>query len=211
MGDARLRLVWREGCGVLVIVIHSEDTMVRDVADAYGIRLVEVENDAVPLPPEQCGPYGHGCDPATRTVYIETDSWRVDAHDVEVYFHEVVHAIVQPPFWTMEATAEEYVLFQFERALARAVLPTWAYLRVVDWQMQTGLGGENKNKTFGDFPQYKRSSLWRRGFARCRAVGLLDERNRPTGRMPDWSKLPPHLVDEPMAGMKFPYSLASAA
>ena len=169
-------------------VRRMSDSVVTRLCQRYGIAIKRVPEHGVPK--KYQGPMGQGCNPAKRLVYFEDSSWT----SIEHVFHEMVHVIVQPPWWTMRAMPEEIVLFQFERALADATLEDWAYAQVVDWQHETAVHVAGRfigDLCLGDLKPYDEEPFWKLGYDLCQRLGLLDARNRPTYRWPDWSRIEP--------------------
>jgi hypothetical protein len=168
-----------------VTVRSMSPSVVLDLAERYGVsvrwfhRRTEIQSKFL-------GPSDQGCDPATRTLYFNRMA-TADA-GIEHYLHELVHVITQPPWLGINETPEELVLFQFERALARATFERWAYDRVVDWQEETSVYKEDY-PVLAEEGCYQRTGYWRLGFAIARRVGLLDARNRPTFLWPQWERL----------------------
>ncbi len=169
-------------------VRRMSESVILDLAARYGVSVKFVPERGVPQRYE--GPEGQGCNPAKKLLYVEDTPWA----EIEHPLHELVHVIVQPPWWSISKTPEEVVLFQFERALARATLEDWAVGRVIEWQHQTGVtisGRYPGDLCLGDLRPYENEPFWRFGYALCRRLGLLDDRNRPTYRWPDWSRIEP--------------------
>jgi hypothetical protein len=170
-------------------VRRMSDSVVLQIAARYGVTVKRVREHGVPA--RYRGPEGQGCNPAKRLLYVEETEWA----EIEHALHELVHIIVQPPWWSISKTPEEIVLFQFERALANATFEDWAYERVVDWQHETGVtisGRYPGDLCLGDLKPYENQPFWKYGYALCRRLGLLDARNRPTYRWPDWSRIEAH-------------------
>ena len=169
-------------------VRRMKEFVVTDLCERYGVTTLQV--DSVPRRFE--GPMGHGCNPKKRLVYFETGNWL--CQEIEMYFHELVHVITQPPWWTIKQTPEEIMLFQFERALANATMEDWAYDRVVDWQHMTAVtisGRYPGDLCLGDLKPYEDEPFWKLGYAICHRVGLLNAKGRPTYQWPDWSRIEP--------------------
>lgn len=167
-------------------VRQMSETVVEDLAHLYGIEVRWVDD----VPRRRSGPASQGCDPKRRLLYfLKKDT--IFNSEIEHYFHELVHVVVQPPWrrWSISDTPEEFILFQFERALARATLEEWAFERVVDWQCNTYT--RILQSHLDSDPRYDKRGFWRLGFKMCRVLGLLDQNNRPTYRWPDWSRLSP--------------------
>jgi hypothetical protein len=169
------------------------ESIITDLAARYGVKVRWV--DAVP----ECysGPMGQGCDPSRREVYFENHNAFAE---IEHYLHELVHVIVQPPwpFWSIRKCPEEFILFQFERALARATFEPWAFEQVINWQHETAVHISGRfvgDLCLGDLKPYYYEPFWRAGFGYCRALGLLDKENRPTYEWPRWDRLTPIATD----------------
>jgi len=172
----------------------------------YGlVRKYDVTVKEVPVgwpPPDGVtrGPKGHACSPSTRTIFLNPRDTRHSApyyqrvHGInwepENYLHELVHVITQPPWQNIEHTPEDFILMQFERALAAAYFSPWAYDRIVHWQECTEVSATGTSlgtlTELGVSQPYFRAAWWRAGFVFCRKLGILDENNRPTFRWPDW-------------------------
>ena len=169
-------------------VRRMSDSVVLQIAARYGVTVKRVAEHKVPE--RYRGPEGQSCNPAKRLLYIEDTPWA----EIEHPLHELVHIIVQPPWWSIMKTPEEIVLFQFERALSNATLEDWAYERVVDWQHETGVtisGRYPGDLCLRDLKPYENEPFWTYGYALCRRLGILDARNRPTYLWPDWSRIEP--------------------
>lgn len=169
-------------------VRRMSDSVVTQLCLRYGVTIKRVGEGQVPE--RYRGPEGQGCIPGKRLVYVEDSPWL----EIEHVLHELVHVIVQPPWWSIMKTPEEIVLFQFERALADACFEDWAYERVVEWQHQTGVtisGRYPGDLCLGDLQPYEDEPFWKLGYTLCQRIGILDARNRPTYRWPDWSKIEP--------------------
>ena len=177
----------------------ESETVVAELTDLtalcarFGIKVIRCEG--IDIPDRYEGPMGQGCNPKKRLVYFENNSaWA----EIEHYFHELVHCIVDVPWWPIAEAPEEFILFQYERALARATLEDWAVERVVDWQHETGVVISGKypgDLCLGDLAPYENKTFWRFGFQACRVLGLLDARNRPTFKSPRWERLAPYAHD----------------
>lgn len=154
------------------------------LAKRYGVKVQPLECLRTPETGTR-GPRGHGCDPASRTVFLESSKW-----DVEVQLHELAHVIVQPPWWPMVDVPEELLLMQFERSLARVALDNKSLRRTIAWQHETEVSVFCS--MLEELEGYERSGFWRLGFRLCRMLGILDARRRPTWRWPDWQKLEPY-------------------
>lgn len=74
---------------------------------------------------------------------------------------------------------------QFERALARKVFSAEYLQRIENWQEDTE--ADATGEALGRLKTYRHCAHWKRGFALCRELGVLDARNRPTWSFPDWS------------------------
>ena len=170
-------------------VHRMSDSVTLEIAERYGVSVKFVAEYKVPK--RYRGPEGQGCNPAKRLLYVEETDWA----SIEHAFHELVHIIVQPPWWSIMKMPEEVILFQFERALADTTLEDWAYEQVVGWQCQTGItiaGRFPGDLCLGDLPDYKEQPFWQYGYGLCQRLGLLDAKNRPTYRWPDWSRIETH-------------------
>jgi hypothetical protein len=168
-------------------VKEMSESIILEIAARYGIKVVWTMG----VPSKFEGPALQGCDSRKRVLYFREDKRGDVEVSIEHYFHELVHVIVQPPWrrWSIERTPEEFILFQFERALARAVLEDWAYDLVVDWQCNTY--AHILTFSLDHDALYERRAFWRLGFKMCRMLGLLDQKNRPTYRRPRWDRLTP--------------------
>ena len=139
-------------------------------------------------------PAGYACDFYSKTIMVPSHVDWLNAVDkcgpeygFEVMHHEAMHMIMQPPFATINEMPEHWVLMQVELAYAKAIADDEAVRLVKAWQRQTlGVGSEWGN---GEAEDYPRRWWWRAGFALARKMGALDQRNRPTWKLPDWSKL----------------------
>lgn len=173
---------------------RTSDDIINRLAAIYDIEIKFLDPPRE-VSPAHRGPEGHGCIPSRRLLLVEDDS--VASHKPQYFLHELTHIIVQPPFWTMRETPEEFVLFQFERQLSKACFDATDHRAVVKWQEDTitytRQKGAPKSKTYayelalGDIHNYRQRGIWRRGFELCRRVGLLDKNNKPTWKKPDWS------------------------
>jgi hypothetical protein len=163
------------------------------VAEKYGIRVRWVKSPS-DVPHLLRGPQGHGCSPERRVVYfVGGDKYH---YSPEGYFHELVHVIVQCPWkcWEIESIPEDFLLLQFERALARQTYDKRTLRRVVEWQEETCVHMHHSDE-LGMYSEYRRSKLWKYGFKVARVLGLLDEQNKPTYAWPNWKKLEPYRKD----------------
>lgn len=167
------------------MVAEMAEDVILQIAEAYGVRVL-FRAGHPNIPHRFQGPMAHGCNPRRRTLYV--DSLWEDNGPIEWIFHELVHVIVQPPFWEMNETPEEFMLFQFERALAQACLEDWAYRQVLAWQ-ETTLTDRIGMPALGSIPNYRKQTFWRDGYAFCREVGLLDGDNKVTWERPAWGRL----------------------
>lgn len=104
--------------------------------------------------------------------------------------HEMVHILVQAPWyespWRLDDFPEDIFLLQYERALARHILGPVAMRALVTYQECTET--HTYAEELGIVPNYLRTAMWRRGLGFARELDLLDDRNRPTFRMPKWTK-----------------------
>lgn len=161
------------------------------VAVLYGIRVELIDDNSMrydgerPSPNATRGAEGNWCDPSLRTVYLEP------GREVQEYFHEVVHTIVQPPWWNIDNTPEDFMLMQFERALARATLSKKEFNAVVCWQEETQCEITNGGP-LRRIKNYDHHKFWRTGLDISRRIGILDTHNRPTFKWPDWKKIQKH-------------------
>jgi len=162
------------------------DPVVLDIAAKYGIA-IKGHDYKIPIaiPRRFQGPAYQGCDPKRRTLYFVESPYS----DVEHYLHELVHVVVQTPWWSIKKTPEELLLLQFERSLAKSTLEDRAYKKVVRWQEETNVEIAGKYRSLGELSNYTSQPFWRMGYKICRRVGLLDAKNRPTYRWPDWSQI----------------------
>lgn len=161
-------------------------SVVLDLAERFGVTVHWVANEAAIPEPFRSPSSAHGCDPSKRAVYF-CDSPNY-FESIEHYFHELVHVIVQAPFWTLEDVPEELVLMQYERALANALFEPWAYDLVVAWQEETVvLNGQDR--FLGGITDYEKAPFWQLGYAIARRIDLLNRSNRPTFRWPSWDRL----------------------
>lgn len=163
------------------------------VASRYGITVKWVDQQGA-VPRTLRGPKGHGCSPEKRAVYFVDDKEFPYEHVAEAYLHEVVHVIVQCPWrknWGIDSVPEDFLLLQFERALARSVCSTREFRRVVEWQKNTCVHMHAGDELWVNH-KYRFSPEWKRGFQVARVLGLLDARNRPTFSWPDWKALVPY-------------------
>ncbi len=161
--------------------------VISDLCERYGVTQVWVTS-STDIPDRFGGPMGQGCNPKKKLVYYHEGPMAA----IEHYLHELVHVICQTPWWPITKTPEDILLFQFERALANATLEDWAYAGVVEWQHQTAVAISGRfpgDLCLGDIQPYENQPFWALGYAICRRVGLLDAKNRPTYRWPDWSRI----------------------
>jgi hypothetical protein len=122
--------------------------------------------------------------------------WAYDA-DVEIVFHELVHLILGKPGLDL---CEGYLLMPFEWELAKWAARRmkkdghWFLRQVRDYQEVTKIQEEWPVPTPGPpwggtavlDPDDRRTKWWRNGIVRAQKLGLLDDKRRPTFRLPDW-------------------------
>lgn len=166
--------------------------------EIYGITM-EMYPERVPgqRAPATAGPLGPGCDPSTRTLFV--DPWELsrgvsESNRPEAFLHEIVHIIVQPPFWTIDQAPEDFILMQFERCLARCYFKDGVRKRIKDWQAITVCTASDCSlQDVEDVTgtPYWNTIWWRAGYGFCERLGLIDGNRKPTGKYPDWSVLEP--------------------
>jgi len=157
--------------------------VVRQLASVYEIQLCPFHSRLRDL--RRGISFGPGGDYAfhlaKRIVFLPQEP------EINKALHEIVHVIVQPPWWDTYDVPEDLFLLQFERALARTILGPRAFAAVIAWQEVTDSQFLRDELEF--VPNYERSIVWRRGFQLCRTLDLLDARNRPTFRGPRWEAI----------------------
>lgn len=143
---------------------------------------------------------GHGFDVARRRVFLlhedRQDHWNNGKieREVERDLHELCHIICQAPWCGADDVGEDWMLMQVERCIARALF--WprnerAYRSIVNWQEVTA--SQFYDNELGMVDNYTHTTMWKDGMARGRSIGLLNDRNEPTWRMPRWSRMPKRL------------------
>lgn len=147
------------------------------------------------------GPRGHFIDTQNRKVLFQTPfpSKVPTVRDEEllqpeVMFHEVAHVYTQPPYWGIDETAEDLVLMQWERSVARCYFSKAGYNRVIEWQHITV--AHNADEALEAIQErlgydYRRCEWWRAGFLLLRKLGGLTRSNRPTFKPLNWGIVKP--------------------
>ena len=162
----------------------APSTVIEELAALYGVELVFSDDPLSVADDVSMAPLGsHAISPSRRALII---GCQVDR--LSVYFHELIHLIVQPPFARLGEVPEEWILFQFERALSRRTLPVDEQFLVEKWQRETFLC-LNSRKMLGDIPGFDTTPWWHEGYGICQTLGLLDEHHQPTFRPPNWAAL----------------------
>lgn len=164
-----------------------------EVAWRYKVPVITV--DEVPL--ELSGPRrGYGCDPLKGCVYVDVKELRLaDNFRPEAFLHELVHVLVHPPGHDIYRVEETWILLGFERCLARHTLGRDDFRKVVEFQEMTEYESwdprtqKQVSEYLGDLRRPESHSFWRRMLKRCRKTGILDKKNRPTWRRPNWRRL----------------------
>lgn len=154
------------------------------ISERYRIELLEVPGMCdVTTASEHVGPSDNaGLRFSDRTVVFSRSA------TVDVVLHEIVHVIAQPPCVEITFMPEDFVLLQFERAIAKAIRDPEILRHVIIYQEGTTVplicadGG-----WLGGVFDYTRSRGWRAGFRRARELDLLDDRNRPTWSPANWT------------------------
>lgn len=158
------------------------------VADVYDVK-VEAWDD-VKDGDFQEGPAGHGLSLDERAIYLDWFGFERGFYDVAVVLHELMHVVCCHPKKAVTSEDEEDLLLQVERSIARAALSRSAYKEVVTFQEVTAVCPPelSHDEELAQIPNYHCRPWWRAGFARARRLGILNEHNYPTWKMPDWSK-----------------------
>lgn len=156
----------------------------KSVASRYQVSIRSYDEAPNPCDTATAGPGGGLTDPINRVVYIE------DMMNFEEVLHEIVHVIVyvptRDPLRGMSNVGEGDLLLPFEKHLARTVAPR-QLVHVVNYQHNTIVWEDGSY--LQDFGDYERHPRWLKALDRSYKLGLLDRHNRPTFRLPDWSKL----------------------
>ncbi len=132
------------------------------------------------------GPDGDvACHPHKRQVFLGAS--RETACEVQVGFHELVHCIVQPPNFSIDAVSECRWLLQFEEALAHALATPPEQKRILEWQLDLTPAGEWR--TLRQTPGYHRLPFYLKGLKDLIQMGALLKNGQPSYKYPDWSVL----------------------
>jgi hypothetical protein len=158
---------------------------VRALARAMGERVVQVPTEAwLPVrngPSVSTGGDSY-IDQATGDVYL-VRGMRTDRR-----FHEIMHAICDPPELRC-VMAEHLMLLQVERAYARYCLPPKQYREVLAFQAITHIEWGDDCGYFDEI-DYEARAWWTEGYRVAQRIGLLDARRRPTLRPANWGAFP---------------------
>jgi hypothetical protein len=135
------------------------------------------------LPADVSTAFGNGLNVARREVYLFGDN------NVESHLHEMMHIITHPAGCKLSVVRENWMLMQFERELARKMLPNSMFRRVVSWQR--GTEASDNSELFANKREYWRDKgMWLDGRERAVEVGLLDKKGYPTFKYPTWPRDP---------------------
>jgi hypothetical protein len=152
------------------------------LAEKYSILLTHVPSGADMLN----SPSGTaGLDLPSRTVFVSPSA------KFEHVLHEIAHIVTAPPGVDYEDVPEDYFLLQLERCWAQGLRLSQGLTKaILTWQGGTAvpLLCEEKYAMLDEVAEYERSSPWRAGFRRLRALDLIDSSNRPTFRSPTWTE-----------------------
>jgi hypothetical protein len=130
-----------------------------------------------------------GLDLETRTVFYGED---LPGLAFRYVFHEIMHIVTAPPGIPYDSISEDFLLLQLERAFVRD-LPRDIAADILEWQLETEAPLIVRGAGLGEIAQYQLTPGWHQGFRRARHLGLLDTKNRPTGKLPTWT---PALLEE---------------
>ncbi len=165
-----------------------------------GIKITPVGNKPASY---SDAPSAYDCDTSTKELLVPGGkAWRKEAltldegenytgpeYGFEAWLHEVMHVLVQPPFASITEVPEDWLLMQVELPYARAIGDAEAVRLVRAWQDVTMRvtvdAGPNDCG-----PDWRRTKpWWKEGYRLARKLGVLNKRNEPTWKWPDWSKL----------------------
>jgi len=171
---------------------HVRNTPIGSIRDPRGVRVIQKLLDAYAINIEHTserrllnGPdRTAGLEISTRTVYCCYGA------TFERVFHEIAHIVTAPPDLDYETVPEDFLLLQLERCWCRHLkVGDKLFRAVLKWQGGTTvpLISEEENAMLEEVADYERSYAWRQGFRRLRAIGLIDDSNRPTLRPAAWT------------------------
>jgi len=164
--------------------VFAPASVIEELAALYGIALVHSDDPTSVAADAAMAPLGsHAISLDKQALIIGSQIDRLS-----VYFHELIHLIVQPPFARLGEVPEEWILFQFERCLSRRTLPADEQFLVEKWQRETFLC-LNSRKTLGDIPDFEDTAWWHQGFRLCQQLGLVDAELQPTFQPANWAAL----------------------
>lgn len=161
-------------------------TTLVDVAREYGVDLLPYPELDTPEHADMCrGPAGHGLDVDARCVYVDWVEFSDTPRQLALILHELMHVVCQPPHTPINSVCEGWLLLAVERKVARTRFSRAAFLAVADFQNDTHV----EDTILEAWDNYTHSAWWREAVARARRLDLFDDRNLPTRRPPDWSRL----------------------
>lgn len=168
------------------MIRESVEVVIR-AALAYGVTVTVTPSSGVLDRSFLVGPLGScGVRPRQRVLGIESDAHPDDA------LHELCHLVLGEASLN-DRGCESWILMPFEWRLAKELALQMSrderrffLRRVTDYQNGTMVMGERMLDALG--ADVRRQKWWREGEHRCQRVGLLDDRMKPTYRMPNWKK-----------------------
>lgn len=168
------------------------------ICEAYGIEIKSLTSKELDNPEVSMGPAGGAIDTFRRIIFH--DRYKMQPHQE---LHEIIHIILAMPFWGVspefggtpngiEGVAEEWLLFPFEKEIAKKCLSPDVANRVVIWQLETGMTYQacasfDLGEYISSYPK-RAERFWKDARKRCFQLGLLDE-DGPTFEWPKWERL----------------------
>ena len=160
----------------------------RIFAERYGITVHDLYTEEESLVARRDRPEAHffswsgGFCTETKEVWFCQYPPR-DVLCVARHFHEVAHCVTGSPVDPVDTVYENFILLQFERAVAKALVKRGVlYDAILEYQGTTELHtGETLDSSYTGM-----GHEWRTGFKYCRELGVLDRWNRPTWQWPQW-------------------------
>ena len=144
-------------------------------------------------------PSAYACDVVTKKIIVPGGkAWRKEALTVdehgpeygfEAWLHECMHVLMQPPFATISEVPEDWLIMQVELPYALAIGDAAAVRAVKAWQDVTMRVTVDAGPNDCGEDWRRRKPWWKEGYRLARKLGVLNKRNEPTWRWPDWDAL----------------------
>lgn len=175
-------------------VFYAADPAAR-LGEIFGIRVVtaswqeahDIYGEDLQWGPANAGRARRQARLPQDSVVIRWDLW----NDLDMVLPDIWHEIMRLICWRDDQSNEDLLLVPVEEAYTKACLPGSRQERVLRelWTHAHPYAQRLRVENLEDDPHFRRRKFWLDGKRIARQVGLLDDKNYPTFKYPDWSKL----------------------